>query len=511
MNTPLHCQLGLCAKGHRGSRRRALWIVLLLGSATSLPAQSAQDLINQMRALRNRDWGHPDNSTPRESRGPTAAQLEAAAARERRAKASALNDEGIAAWNRGAWGIAGEKFRQAYANNPDSQVILTNLANCLHQQGLVATQQGDWEYAAGMLRSAAMHQPKSKEFAQDAETARKKWQEQLALIQAQRDDDKAWKRALAQYEKGRAHVAAGDWAAAEEYFRIAAQMYPKETAYVKNVAFAQSKRGDQAWQNGNENAALDFWIAALETDPTNAYVRKQVPLLQKYMREEREKKAAALFYRQQTEAFSESLAATPVADGLGYEDLSVGKGAFGSNEIKATVKPQSPAAIGTDTRAGDQLLSAGKQAATTGDLAPNYDRGGAANAGTVVFHTSPGRPAPMDLSQFSERAKKDPRIVGALHTLSDLQVKRDELDAQRTQLTKARNQAVNPALMEVMSARVDAIEAAFQTTLTEISVKTEEIEATRRTIDTTVGEPEPAASGADAPSSTPDPTPAPTP
>src|SRR5882757_3509753 len=67
--------------------------------------------------------------------GPTQRQIDAQAARERRDKADAFNKEGLAAQNRGEWGIAAEQYRQAYALNPDSKAIHANLINALLKFG----------------------------------------------------------------------------------------------------------------------------------------------------------------------------------------------------------------------------------------------------------------------------------------------------------------------------------------------------------------------------------------
>lgn len=92
----------------------------------------------------------------------------------------------------------------------------------------------------------------------------------------------------------------------------------------------------------------------------------------------------------------------------------------------------------------------------------------------------------MDLSHFSERAKKDPEIVASLGWLTELQTKRRELDTQRTALTKERNLTMDPAAMQKLTEQLDKKNKEFADNLTAISEKTEQIEKRHREIDNAV-------------------------
>ena len=103
--------------------RPALLLLLSLICTPLIQAQNAQDLINQMRSLRDRDWGHPDTSTPA-SRGPSAHQVwqEKENARlKRAARAGKLNTQAHEAWERRDYREALRLFRdqQAVIDGPN--------------------------------------------------------------------------------------------------------------------------------------------------------------------------------------------------------------------------------------------------------------------------------------------------------------------------------------------------------------------------------------------------------
>lgn len=226
------------------------------------------------------------------SEGADGTQVNAA-----KAKANALNNEGIAAWSRGEWGIAREKFQQAYANNPDSKVIFTNLVNATHKVGQEDIAKGDWENAKNTFQSALYHMPNSAEFQRLYAIASQKVKEQRQQWADERQKDQQYDRAREQYKLGVSAGERGDWVAAENFFRTASQIYPDEPAFRKNVAWAITKQGDQIWKGADTwDAALVFWKRALETDPENKYARGKVADEQKIQEEriQAEKKQAEL-------------------------------------------------------------------------------------------------------------------------------------------------------------------------------------------------------------------------
>jgi hypothetical protein len=91
--------------------------------------------------------------------------------------------------------------------------------------------------------------------------------------------------------------------------------------------------------------------------------------------------------------------------------------------------------------------------------------------------------------QMSEKARKDRRMIKEQKELAALQDKRQKLDAQRTQLAKERNSAVDPEKMKQLTKKLDKAEKDYQGNLLLISKKTEKIEKLKRTIDTEVEKP----------------------
>lgn len=434
--------------------------------------------------------GDPPGGQTDRPTGPTQAQIDA---RERRAKATALNDEGIAAWNKGDLGIAGEKFQQAYGENPDSKVILNNLANCRNSQGLAAWENGDWEDAAGKFQSASLHNPKSKEFRRNYELADAKRQEQRKIIEGQRQDQRQREKALAEYEKGRDRADAGDWAGAESCFLAAARLYPAEPVHLQNVAWARNNLGDHAMDRGDEAAANAFWKRSLEADPNNSYARKRVENAAQKVTDEQAGKNVAARIRQETKSFATTLASENSENALGYADLvsenpnGPGKpGPFGSRDSDPVLIPSRPATKGTETRADVQLKSAAVIAEAGEDLTVTYDVGGGPNAGSLSFHTVSAGGSTVDLSRFSDRAKKDPEIVEGLRALADLQTIRTQLGTERDQLVKARNFEKDEATMKWISEQLDIKEAAYQANLKAITDKAAVVEKRHRQIDTEV-------------------------
>jgi len=130
---------------------------------------------------------------------------------------------------------------------------------------------------------------------------------------------------------------------------------------------------------------------------------------------------------------------------------------------------------GPNTKAADQLLSAAATAGSNGDLTKNYDGGNAAYAGSVKFGSG-------DPAGFTEREKEDPRMVAALQRLGALQARREELNAERDQLTLARNSEKDQRKMQALTEKLGQKELAEQK---------EVVAKTKRIIDDTVETPPP--------------------
>ena len=173
------------------------------------------------------------------------------------------------------------------------------------------------------------------------------------------------------------------------------------------------------------------------------------------------------------------------ANGLANSD-STTSDAFGSRKANPNLVPAEKGTIGSNTRAGDQLKAAALEAkkGDKSDFRKNFDEGGAKSDGSLVpAHTLSAGPPPMDLSHFSERAKKDPQIVASLNNLSKLESKRMQVDKELNQLTAQRNAAKDPGTMKELTKKVDQETKVKQANLVEITNTTQEIEKRHRKID----------------------------
>jgi hypothetical protein len=162
---------------------------------------------------------------------------------------------------------------------------------------------------------------------------------------------------------------------------------------------------------------------------------------------------------------------------------------FGSKVVKANFAQSPPLTPGTDTKAGDQLLSAAATAnsAHPENLTQNFDIGGARTAGSVNY----GNPDPWG---FSKRVRDDPRMIEALKRFNELQARREQLNTERDQLTLLRNtEKADPEKMKQLTTQLDEKDKEYQANLLALSQQKETIAKTKRVIDDTVEDSPPAA------------------
>jgi len=172
------------------------------------------------------------------------------------------------------------------------------------------------------------------------------------------------------------------------------------------------------------------------------------------------------------------------ADGLANSD-STTSDHFGGRKANPKLVPAEKGTIGS-TKPGEQLKAAALEAknGNKSDFRKNFDEGGAKSDGSLVAaHTVSAGPLPIDLSHFSERAKKDPQIVASLNNLSKLESKRMQVDKELNQLTAQRNTAKDPGTMKELTRKVDQETKLKQANLVEITNTTQEIEKRHREID----------------------------
>lgn len=320
----------------------------------------------------------------------------------------------------------------------------------------------------------------------DYATALDLYQQALAILPRDKDCLAAIPRTrgLMAYKKG-------DYATALDYYQQALAFLPGNRYLLNAVASTHgmiaAQQGDAAWNRKDIAAALAFYKQAFAYYPYDPW-RDNIANAQKAL----DDKDATTKIQGIVDNFSKQDAQISKASNLSFDDFSgsapgdTKKGQFGTkvSDPKLVGAATGPAKVGTDTKASDQLLSAAKTAEHNGDLTANYDKGTAVASGSLVFPKSG-----VDLSRYSERAKKDPQIISMLRELDSLQAKRSQLERERDELVKQRNVAAGGALMEQATAQLDKKEKEYQDNVALISQKTQDVEKRHREIDTEVEAP----------------------
>jgi tetratricopeptide (TPR) repeat protein len=281
----------------------------------------------------------------------------------------------------------------------------------------------------------------------------------------------------------------GDYAAALDYYQQALAFLPHDKSLLNSVAsihgMMAAQQGDAAWNRKDFAAALTFYQQAFAYYPDNAW-RDNIANARRAL----DNQEATAKIRGVVNSFPKPAAQTSAAGNLSFDDFGSSapggtkKGLFGANVSDTKIVARPTGTVGTDTKAGDQLLSAAKTAEHNGDLTANYDKGTAKEAGSLVFPK-----AGVDLSTFSEKAKKDPQLISMLKELDLLQARRTQLERERDELVKQRNGASGGAMMEQATAQLNKKEKEYQDNVALISQKTQDVEKRHREIDTEVEAP----------------------
>ena len=326
----------------------------------------------------------------------------------------------------------------------------------------------------------------------DYATALDLYQQALAILPRDKDCLAAIPRTrgLMAYKKG-------DYATALDYYQQALAFLPGNRYLLNAIASTHgmiaAQQGDAAWNRKDVAAALAFYKQAFAYYPYDPW-RNNIANAQKAL----DDKNATTKIQEIVDSFPKQDAQISKASSLSFDDFSSSapadtkKGQFGTKVsdpklVGAATGPSkvgTAAKAGTDTKAGDQLLSAAKTAGHDGDLTANYDKGTAVASGSLVFPKSG-----VDLSNYSERARKDPQVISMLRELDSLQARRSQLERERDELVKQRNVAASGAVMEQFTAQLNKKEKEYQDNVALISQKTQDVEKRHREIDTEVEAP----------------------
>jgi tetratricopeptide (TPR) repeat protein len=292
-------------------------------------------------------------------------------------------------------------------------------------------------------------------------------------------------RAVMAYKKG-------DYATALDYYQQALAVLPRARYLLDAVAsihgMMAAQQGQAAWNRNDFAAALAFYQQAFAYYPDNTW-RDNIALAQNAL----DNKTASGKIQRIVDSLPKPDAQTSKAGNLSFDDFggsapaNTKKGLFGTNvsDPKLVARATEPATVGTDTKAGDQLLSAAKTAEHGDDLTPNYDKGTGVKEGSLVFLKS----GAVDLSTFSARAREDTEIISTAKVLDELESERSQLERERDALTKKRNAAPSKAAMKKITKELDQKEAEYQLNLAVISAESQKLEKRHREIDTVVEAP----------------------
>jgi tetratricopeptide (TPR) repeat protein len=318
--------------------------------------------------------------------------------------------------------------------------------------------------------------------------------------QAEIADQAKRERAAAIFNSAIAAWDRQDYATARSFFSQYLELYPKNEVVRNNVALADNALGVDAYNRGDYVSALALFQNAAATQqhlkhPSHTdRVQENIGLAQKGLsveKQEEDNRNASKTIQGIVDGLPKASALASTTSNLGFNDFggasaTTTKGAFGSNvaDPKLVGGGAGPSKAGTDTNAGDQLVSAAEAGKHGGDLTPNYDKGTALSAGSLVFQKSS-----VDLSTFSERAKTDPQVISTVKELDSLQAKRSQLERERDDLIKQRNTAADGAAMAKATAQLEQKAKEYQNNLSVISEKSKELEKLHREIDAEVESP----------------------
>ncbi len=289
-----------------------------------------------------------------------------------------------------------------------------------------------------------------------------------------------------------------DYTAAKQLYLRYLELYPKNEIIRNNVALVENAIGWGFYKRGDYVSALACFQRAAEiqkhlkqpshTDGVQENLALALKALSLEQQNEDNKNASSKI-QGIVDNFSKSDGQLSTPNKLTFDDFggsapaNTSKSAFGSNVAnpKLEASPTPPAKVGSNTKSGDQLMSAANTAKHDGDLTANYDAGTATTAGSLVFQKSS-----IDLSTYSERARKDPQVIAALMELESLQAKRSQLERERDELVKQRNAAMDKTAMDKATAELDRKEKEYQDNVAVISQKSKDLEKRHREIDAEV-------------------------
>lgn len=300
-------------------------------------------------------------------------------------------------------------------------------------------------------------------------------------------ESKLAKQRAALNDQGIAAYEKGDWATAEASFKECLKYFPDDQHVLRNLAMTQGHEGEEAYSKGDYATAASYFQQALANDPADdkdkRVLNDDLTTAQGKIAGAQQDKIAASQMQQSIKNLALSLTAAPspnTAPSPGGLDFSAGgpagspdnsggltfadsdpslkdaphdtsaqpgtggsTNAFGINSNPSNPNLEHQVAVpvpGSDTKAGDQLLSVQANGNKKIDLTANYDVGGAASAGSIRVPQGTGMtPGAAELAKrIPDRAKKDPEIQQSMAYYEKLDGRKTDtkvkLDAIQTQI-----------------------------------------------------------------------------
>jgi tetratricopeptide (TPR) repeat protein len=241
-----------------------LFGILAIGLA-SARSQSAQDLIDQMQALKYRNWGYPNYPHPNYANSANRVSHASPSDQE--------NNAGVDCENAGNLDAAIAHYRRAYQLDPRDKTIRKNLAGAVSRSGIALWRNGDTGAALALLQEALGLFPKNKDYRlnviwcqasiafrnQDYSTALAEYREALKL-----DPKNASLResfASTENNLGVACANRGDWAGAIGYYQQALKDFPTVENARNNLQIAQDRlaqaEAQEAFQRDDALVAMN--------------------------------------------------------------------------------------------------------------------------------------------------------------------------------------------------------------------------------------------------------------
>lgn len=338
-------------------------------------------------------------------------------------QALAMNEQGLAAYNKQDWASAEAAFKQCLQLQPGDPVYLRSLALTQEHEASDAYKKGDLVAALSYLQQSLANDPASDE--KNNPIIRS----DLAFIQG--------KIAYAQREEEQ-----------RRQDKITANNMQQS---IQNLA--------QSLNTVHSSSGLDFKDGKSDTPAPAGYGANN----------------GGLDFMTAPPGLRDAVADTP-------SDKDTENGSAGYRVAKPKLKGRPSVGSEGDFKAGDQLLGAAATAGAHDDLTTNYDRGGGKTAGSF---TKPSTFS-ADPRTFSPKVQHDKRMVDALKQLDALNAKRTQLSTELERLTVARGAERVPAKSQELTKQLNQKNDDFQVNLVSITKAEETVKKTKRTIETEV-------------------------